>query len=66
MCLGVMVCDLLVKPVKADFLKKDTNRVDFIKLSSGGDAFEEFNRHADRGCIRLHQDHIPVKKMNLL
>jgi len=39
MCLGVMVYDLLVKPVTADFLKKDTNRVDFIKLSSGEDAF---------------------------
>lgn len=38
-CLGLMVCDILVKPVTRDTIEKETSRVEFVKMSSGGDAF---------------------------
>lgn len=38
-CLGLMVYDILVKPVTKDSLDKEFSRVDFIKTSTGGDAF---------------------------
>lgn len=38
-CLGLVVCDILVKPVTAELLAEDSRRVEFVRMSSGGDAF---------------------------
>lgn len=38
-CLGLMVCDILVKPITKALLDSDSARVDFVKMNSGGDAF---------------------------
>jgi len=37
-CLGLMVCDILVKPITKEILEKDSARVEFVKMCSGGDA----------------------------
>lgn len=39
LCLGLIVCDILVKPVAADIMSRDSARVDFVRMGSGGDAF---------------------------
>jgi sugar/nucleoside kinase (ribokinase family) len=39
LCLGLIVCDILVKPVDADIMSRDSARVDFVRMGSGGDAF---------------------------
>lgn len=38
-CLGLIVCDLLVKPITKEMLDGDSTRVEFVKMNSGGDAF---------------------------
>jgi sugar/nucleoside kinase (ribokinase family) len=38
LCLGLMVCDVLVKPVEAWLFSRDSARVDCVKMGSGGDA----------------------------
>lgn len=38
-CLGLMVCDILVKPITKAVFDTDSERVDLVKMSSGGDAF---------------------------
>ena len=37
-CLGLMVCDILVKPITREIFEKDSIRAEFVKMSSGGDA----------------------------
>lgn len=39
LCAGLMVCDVLIKPVEKDCFDRDTSKVDTIKLMGGGDAF---------------------------
>lgn len=39
LCVGLMVCDVLVKPVSGELFSKDHTMVDALELSVGGDAF---------------------------
>jgi len=39
LCAGLAVCDILVKPVTADSLARDTTAVEQIVLAGGGDAY---------------------------
>ena len=39
LCVGIAVCDVLVKPVSEETLARDTTRADFVRLLGGGDAF---------------------------
>jgi Sugar kinases, ribokinase family len=39
LCAGLVVCDILIKPVSEECLKLDTSKADIIKLAGGGDAF---------------------------
>lgn len=39
LCAGLVVCDILVKPVSTATLSMDTSRAETIKLLGGGDAF---------------------------
>ena len=39
LCVGLMVCDILIKPVSAECFKSDTSTADIIKLTGGGDAY---------------------------
>jgi len=38
LCVGLVVCDILVKPVCADALRVDSSRIDTLELCPGGDA----------------------------
>lgn len=48
-CLGLMIYDVLVKPVTKESLDREHNRVDFVKTSTGGDAFNVANALARIG-----------------
>lgn len=37
-CFGLMVCDILARPVTGDLLSRDTTRVEEILINTGGDA----------------------------
>ena len=39
LCAGLMVCDILVKPVLPEFIGRDSAEVEHIGLAGGGDAF---------------------------
>lgn len=34
-CLGLMVCDILVKTITKDIPDRDSVRIDFVKMNSG-------------------------------
>ncbi|MDO8685821.1 MAG: carbohydrate kinase family protein, partial [Clostridiales bacterium] len=39
LCIGLMVCDIIIKPVNKEIFEMDTVRIDTLKITSGGDAF---------------------------
>lgn len=39
LCIGLLVCDLLIKPVTQETLKADSVKADVIRMLVGGDAF---------------------------
>ena len=39
LCVGLMVCDLMVKPVTEQVLREDTSQAEMIRMQVGGDAF---------------------------
>ena len=39
LCVGLMVCDLMVKPVTEQALREDTSQAEMIRMQVGGDAF---------------------------
>lgn len=54
LCVGIAVCDVLIKPVSEDTLARDTTRAQFVKLSGGGDAFNAAGNIASLGVpVRL-------------
>lgn len=48
LCVGLMVCDIMVRPFSAGMLKKDHSKVDSIDMRVGGDAF---NVAANLRCL---------------
>lgn len=56
LCVGLMVCDLLVKPVDPKILKMDTCRAEAVDLKIGGDACNV--------AVNLQQLGISVKLMS--
>ena len=54
LCVGIAVCDVLVKPVSEETLARDTTRADFVRLLGGGDAFNAAGNMAALGAkVRL-------------
>ena len=54
LCVGIAVCDVLVKPVSEETLARDTTRAEFVKLLGGGDAFNAAGNMASLGAaVRL-------------
>jgi len=54
LCVGIAVCDVLVKPVSEETLARDTTRAEFVKLLGGGDAFNAAGNMAALGAkVRL-------------
>ena len=54
LCVGIAVCDVLIKPVSAETLARDTTRAQFVKLLGGGDAFNAAGNMAALGIkVRL-------------
>ena len=54
LCVGIAVCDVLIKPVSEETLKRDTSRAQFVKLLGGGDAFNAAGNMASLGArVRL-------------
>ncbi len=54
LCVGIAVCDVLVKPVSEDTLARDTSRAEFVKIMGGGDAFNAAGNMALLGAdVRL-------------
>ena len=54
LCVGIAVCDVLIKPVSEETLKRDTSRAQFVKLLGGGDAFNAAGNMASLGVrVRL-------------
>jgi sugar/nucleoside kinase (ribokinase family) len=39
LCIGLMVCDIIIKPVNNKVFDVDSTRIDSLKIASGGDAF---------------------------
>ena len=39
LCAGLIVCDVLAKPISKEVLEADTSTADYIVLRGGGDAF---------------------------
>jgi sugar/nucleoside kinase (ribokinase family) len=39
LCVGLMVCDIIIKPVDASVFTRDSSRIGSMKIASGGDAF---------------------------
>jgi len=39
LCVGLMFCDIVAKPVDNDIFEKDSQMLDDLKVASGGDAF---------------------------
>ncbi len=48
LCVGLMVCDVMVKPCSAGMLRRDHSKVDCIDMRVGGDAF---NVAANLRCL---------------
>jgi sugar/nucleoside kinase (ribokinase family) len=54
LCVGIAVCDVLIKPVSPETLSRDTTRAQFVKLLGGGDAFNAAGNLAALGVkVRL-------------
>ena len=54
LCVGIAVCDVLIKPVSEETLARDTTRAQFVKLMGGGDAFNAAGNIASLGVpVRL-------------
>ena len=54
LCVGISVCDVLIKPVSEETLTRDTSRAQFVKLKGGGDAFNAAGNMAALGAaVRL-------------
>lgn len=54
LCVGIAVCDVLIKPVSVETLSRDTSRAQFVKLKGGGDAFNAAGNMASLGAnVRL-------------
>ncbi len=54
LCVGIAVCDVLIKPVSEETLARDTTRAQFVKLLGGGDAFNAAGNMAALGAkVRL-------------
>jgi sugar/nucleoside kinase (ribokinase family) len=54
LCVGIAVCDVLIKPVSQETLARDTSRAQFVKLLGGGDAFNAAGNMAALGArVRL-------------
>lgn len=54
------ICDTLKELACFGLVEVARPDVEKFEAKSFRAAAEEFNRHADRGYVRLHQDHIPV------
>lgn len=54
------ICDTLKELACFGLVEVARLDVEKFEAKSFRAAAEDFNRHADRGCVRLHQDHIPV------
>ena len=38
LCVGLMVCDIIIKPVGKNVFEVDSTRLDTLKITSGGDS----------------------------
>jgi sugar/nucleoside kinase (ribokinase family) len=52
-CIGLLVADVLVKPIDADLFERDSTRIEKIEFSPGGDAVNESVTLSDLGLKTL-------------